>query len=74
VAAAAGDGMRVITVWSAAARAARESFAEELTLPDTTIPAVSSTEWMGRRAGCFPAKHLSFKGKARGDDPGFPIY
>ena len=29
---------------------------------------------LGRRAGCFPAKHQGFKGKARGHDPGFPIY
>ncbi|SPF42948.1 hypothetical protein SBA4_30021 [Candidatus Sulfopaludibacter sp. SbA4] len=28
----------------------------------------------GRRAGCFPEKHQSFKGKARVDAPGFPIY
>ena len=25
-------------------------------------------------AGCFPAKHQSFKGKARDRDPGFLIY
>lgn len=29
---------------------------------------------LGRRAGCFLAKHTSFKGKARDDVPGFPIY
>jgi hypothetical protein len=24
--------------------------------------------------GCFPAKHQGFKGKARDNGPGFPIY